>query len=104
CVVWEIGAEFDDRLADRAGSILRHHGRAADTFGRLEQNRFAVVAPGTGTVGAERLAERMRERLIELTGGDDGLVRSKILVVDEHENLPGDGNDLLERLDHALAA
>ncbi len=103
-VVWDLADPIDSHSADRAGALFRQHGRAADTFGRLETTRFAAIAPGTGTLGAERFAERMQERIAETIGGDRDQIRTRVLVLEETEPLPLDGETLLNRMEQGIAA
>ncbi len=39
--------------------LLRRTSRSSDIFGRLGPNEFVVIAPGTDTAGARRLAQRL---------------------------------------------
>ncbi len=103
-VVWDFADPVDAGVADRAGTLFRQHGRAADTFGRLESSRFAAVAPGTDLLGAERFAERIQEHFAEVLDRDRDQVRTRVLVLEDPEPLPLDGDALLDRLDQAIAA
>ena len=48
---------------------MHPHGHQPRTAGRLDAQSFAVVASGTGRVGAARLAERLREAIATLGSG-----------------------------------
>lgn len=45
---------------DVIAARLREAGRASDTFGRLSETEFVVVAPDTDVLGVRRLAERLK--------------------------------------------
>lgn len=63
------------RVAERLGDLLRRTGRTSDAIGRLGRTEFAIIAPGTGAAGAQRLAERVLEAAgaagIGVEGGPD---------------------------------
>lgn len=104
CVGWSLAQPIDDQDLDRAAAVLKVQGRAADAYGRLASGDFAVVAPNTAASGAERLAERVHEIFVRLTAGGAGTVRTTIVTLDDPTQLTTDGDQLLERLSHALAA
>lgn len=103
CVVWELPHRLDPIQASNLGSGLRRQGRAADAFGRIAPDRFAIIAPGTSEQGAERLVERFagifRESLADGTSAVPVAVRTT-----GHEALPLDGGALLEQVSPAMAA
>jgi len=47
----------------RLGKVLRSHSRAIDTAARYGGDEFALVLPEAGSHAAQRVAERIRERL-----------------------------------------
>jgi diguanylate cyclase (GGDEF)-like protein len=51
----------------RCGQALRAIGRPSDPIGRLAANEFAVLAPATDAVGAQKMAERLTRALQEAT-------------------------------------
>jgi PleD family two-component response regulator len=53
--------EVTVRIAEHLGGILSRTARVSDATGRLGQAEFAIVAPSTGSAGAVRLAERVRD-------------------------------------------
>lgn len=61
------GVEFsledtlEPRVAQQFGDLCRRHARSSDAVGRLGKSEFAILAPATGSAGAVRLAERLRE-------------------------------------------
>jgi PleD family two-component response regulator len=104
CVGWSLAQPLDESSLDRAASVLRVQGRAADAYGRLAAGDFAVVAPNTSATGAERLAERVHEIFSRLAGDSLTNVRTTIVTLDGPAEMTTDGEQLLERLTHALAA
>lgn len=105
CVAWSIEGAVEAAHSQHAGEMLREKGRVADAFGRLGNGEFAVVAPGTDAQGAEHLAERFREVIATACRADRDAVRATILTEDIAGATPtGDGEQLLDRLVHALAA
>jgi PleD family two-component response regulator len=61
-----------EEVAERVGRILRTQGRAGDALGRLGDEEFAVIAPGTLESGIPRLVDRYERAL----SGDDGKMAS----------------------------
>jgi len=59
----QLGAPLPDdggvRLSEWVGGVLRRTSRASDAVGRLGALEYGVVAPGAGTDGALRLADRI---------------------------------------------
>ncbi len=104
CVGWSLSQALEDSSLGRTASALRVHGRAADAYGRLSAGDFAVVAPNTAASGAERLAERFQEIFLRQSATGAGTVRSTIVTLDDPAELLADGDQLLDRLAHALAA
>jgi PleD family two-component response regulator len=104
CIGWSLSGAIDVESLERAASVLRVQGRAADAYGRLSSGEFAVVAPNTSASGAERLAERVHEIFMRLTAEDAAAVRTTIVTLDGPAEMTTDGEHLLDRLTHALAA
>ncbi|MES2124528.1 MAG: response regulator [Gemmatimonadota bacterium] len=105
CVAWSVEQADGADHTSLVGEQLRIQGRAADAFGRLDKGEFAVVAPGTDSAGAEILAERFRDVIARVYDAERTAVRTTILSEDISGATPsGDGDQLLTRLTHALAA
>lgn len=51
--------ELVERVVRHLGDIMRRVGRQSDAIGRLGPTEFAIVAPATEAVGAQRLVERL---------------------------------------------
>lgn len=104
CVGWSLSQPIEENSLDLTASALRVHGRAADAYGRLSAGDFAVVAPNTAATGAERLAERFREIFLQHSPAGTATVRTAIVTLDDPAEMTGDGDQLLDRLSHAMAA
>ena len=61
----------DDSLARRVSQALRDVTRTSDAVGKLGEDEFVVVAPGTERDGARRLADRILEALEQTAGPVD---------------------------------
>lgn len=61
CVV----VDLDGRGLHDLGAIVARTVRLSDVVGDLGASRMAVLAPGTDAVGAVRLAERLRDAVLE---------------------------------------
>ena len=88
----------DEVLADVAAA-LRAAVREQDTAARLGGDEFCVLAPETGTDGAERLAARVESAVSGATGGLRGLSASVGLAI-----YPADGDSAAAVLEAADAA
>jgi diguanylate cyclase (GGDEF)-like protein len=62
------GHEVGDRVLKWVAEILAHETRGADITARVGGEEFVVVLPGTGIVGAQEFAERVR-RAVAAGGG-----------------------------------
>jgi diguanylate cyclase (GGDEF)-like protein len=54
-------ADGDRRIAEAVSRICQGNSRLSDAVGRLGPNEYAIIAPGTGEEGAERIVARLRE-------------------------------------------
>ena len=106
CVAWSLEDATDVGHSQQAGTMLLAQGRSADAFGRLDNGAFAVVAPGTDAKGAGQLAERFRDMIAGAYEAQRDSVRTTILTDDGAGSPPssGTGDQLLDRLTHAIAA
>jgi PleD family two-component response regulator len=104
CVRWTMGEQFQPAQASEVAAVFKSQGRSADALGRIASRDFAVVAPDTGPEGAERMAERLRGILALAAGADTATVRASVLSVEDPTAHPGDGEALLDRLNHSMAA
>lgn len=98
-----LGHQAGDRVLSRVGELLDEETRAPDMAGRYGGEEFALVLPETGREAAERLAERVREKIAELTFGTDdetyGITCSLgVARLRESEGM----DDLVKRADAAL--
>jgi diguanylate cyclase (GGDEF)-like protein len=70
--------ELGARVVEHLGAAIGRTGRGSDAIGRLGQAEFAIIAPSTEAVGAERFAQRVQELVEGLpfhVDGDDMPVR-----------------------------
>jgi diguanylate cyclase (GGDEF)-like protein len=88
----EKGHQEGDRLLQRVAQYLKTHVRQGDLVGRWGGEEFAILLPATDPLGAERLAERLREGLAAL-----GVSASFGVVL-----YRGDLQELFLRADRAL--
>ncbi|HEY3933854.1 MAG TPA: response regulator [Gemmatimonadales bacterium] len=103
CVGWSIlSGEGTPRIPE-AVVAFRGNARSADAFGRLASGDFVAVVPGATSDGAERMADRFRELLAHAAEVAIERVRSNVVVVDDPALLPSDGDQLVDRMAHALA-
>ncbi len=73
CVVFsaDLPPQADTDLPDRISRLLREQGRTSDAIGRLGDEEFAVIAPGTEANGVRLLVERL-ERVLAGVVPDNG--------------------------------
>jgi diguanylate cyclase (GGDEF)-like protein len=64
--------ELGARVAEHLGAAIGRTGRGSDAIGRLGQAEFAIIAPSTEAMGAERLALRVQELVEGLPFHADG--------------------------------
>lgn len=109
CVV--LGAEPEDPADDDdmpeldtlLGQLLRQSSRVSDVVGRIGPREYAVLAPSTGALGAERLATRLGSTLEEASVVAGRLrVRAGYCAVPDFARSPIDLQDLLGRASAAL--
>ncbi len=94
-------AQAAETIADLA-AVLRETGRTSDAIGMLGPREFAVVAQGTDSAGAVRLAERLAEAA-SLSLGSSGLrVAAGYDAVTNYHDAPIDPSDMLMRASMAM--
>lgn len=98
-------ASRGEAAGDPVSTALREATRVSDTIGRLGEDEFVVIAPGTSGQGAQRLAERVLERLdTQAQTQDPGLtgptLRAGFHVFEKSD--PASPEDLLLRATMAL--
>jgi len=97
----------DAALAEYVGGICRRSTRMSDLVGRIGPSEFAVLAPGTTSDGASRMAERLADAVVEtpLRVGDvEHPIRLRVVqtTVANAAETPLDAMDLLQRTTGAL--
>ncbi len=99
--------EETQRITERVGQVFRHSGRSSDAIGRLGPHEFAVIAPATGSEGAERLVERLGDSIeaapVPVRGGDRRVrIRAGYCAVPDFSESPIDAVEILLRATTAL--
>lgn len=93
------------RLFEWVGDVLRRTSRASDAVGRLGSLEYGVVAPGAGTAGALRLADRIGAAMeAEIPPGGTQPIRLQAgyCAVPDFAASPVDALELLLRATTAL--
>ena len=115
CVLLSADVPHDDQSGNTASpavqqhvaGLLHAHGRLSDVIGRWHHDEFAVLAPGTDAVGAEKLAVRLA-RVIETSAPAAGIASPPIVVRAGYDVLQNGATssaraiDLLGRAEAAL--
>ncbi len=91
-----------EQVIEELARILRATGRSSDVIGTLGPGEFAIVAGGTDSAGAERLAERLADAAGRIFGGDDVRVAVGYDVVPNYSESPIDPTDMLSRASAAM--
>jgi diguanylate cyclase (GGDEF)-like protein len=109
CVVFAPMVEGEEQTAseaemtaavERLAKALRESGRVSDAIGRLGPTEFAVIAQGTDSAGAVRLAERLA-RAVE--NGSPGLrMCAGYDAVENYHEAPIEPSDMLIRATMAM--
>lgn len=55
------GTERDRQIAETVSRVCQCSARLSDAVGRVGPNEYAIIAPGTGEAGAERIVARLRD-------------------------------------------
>lgn len=97
------------RVAEHLAGVLVKTARASDVVGHLGRSEFAVIAPATGTEGAERLMERLQSTLESSPITVDGMerrvrIRGGYYAVPNYAASTVDAIEMLERASAALRA
>lgn len=95
-------AELADRVSAEMALVLRNTGRSSDVIGTLGPGEFAIVAGGTDSAGAERLAERLAEAAGRIFGTEDVNVAIGYDAVQNYSEAPIDPSDMLARASTAM--
>ena len=103
CVRWSLPA-LDAAALQRTAEVFKARGRTADAHGRIRDTEFATIAPDTGSKGADRLAIRFRDLIVEAGGVTADDIRINVVAYDDTAEISTDGEQLLERLGAAVAA
>jgi diguanylate cyclase (GGDEF)-like protein len=91
-----------ERVIEALANVLRATGRSSDVIGTLGPGEFAIVAGGTDSAGAERLAERLADAAGRLFGAEDVKVAVGYDAVPNYSEAPIDPSDMLSRASAAM--
>jgi diguanylate cyclase (GGDEF)-like protein len=89
-------------VVERLARILRDTGRTSDVIGTLGPGEFAIVAHGTDSAGAARLAQRVSEAAAKLFGDEQMRVAVGYDAVPNYQESPIDPSDMLTRASAAM--
>ena len=89
---------------EQLARALRDLGRVSDAIGRLGPNEFAIIAQGTDSAGAVKMAERFTQALIETAAGVPLRMRmaAGFDAVPNYHEAPIDPADMLARATMAM--
>lgn len=91
-----------ERVIEALANVLRATGRSSDVIGTLGPGEFAIVAGGTDSAGAERLAERLADAAGRLFSAEDVKVAVGYDAVPNYSEAPIDPSDMLSRASAAM--
>lgn len=102
CVVFEPVAGDDDEddigeLLSEIVEILKSSTRRSDVVGRIDHRHFAILTPDTEAVGAEVLANRLRERTTGVDVRGRFRARAGVFGVSDPEATRIDADELINR-------
>jgi diguanylate cyclase (GGDEF)-like protein len=93
------GRHASDQLLIELAGLIGRHVRAGDSLGRWNAERFMLLAPNTGLVGANQFAEKLRRLMKSYYFEGIGHITASLgVVVLEHDSLDG----LLEKVEQAV--
>lgn len=98
------GHQMGDEVLKKVAQVLRNTARCTDTVARLGGEEFAVLMEETGAKGAERYAERIRQKLSRETfvAGARSFRKTCSLGVATFPEHGEDAKDLMAHADQAL--
>lgn len=91
-----------EQIIEELARVLRSTGRSSDVIGTLGPGEFAIVAGGTDSAGAERLAERLAEAAAVIFGTQNVNVAVGYDAVPNYSESPIDPSDMLSRASAAM--
>jgi PleD family two-component response regulator len=95
-------ADANERVIEELARVLRNTGRSSDVIGTLGPGEFAIIAGGTDSAGAERLAQRLGEAASAIFGAEDVKVAVGYDAVQNYSESPIDPSDMLSRATAAM--
>jgi PleD family two-component response regulator len=94
--------EMVTAVTERLAALLRETGRTSDAIGMLGHGEFGVVAQGTDSLGAVRLAERLAEAASHAFSGTELRVAAGYDAVSNYHDAPIEPSDMLMRASMAM--
>jgi len=94
--------EMITAVTERLAVLLRETGRTSDAIGLLGHGEFGVVAQGTDSEGAVRLAERLVEAASQAFAGTEMRVAAGYDAVANYHDAPIEPSDMLMRASMAM--
>lgn len=101
------GHLMGDQIITETGELLRANARSGDVVARTGGEEFVILAPGTGTAGAQHLALRVLEAFRRRSfGGPNERIVVTVSIGVVSDNVPDESiaEDLQARADEALYA
>lgn len=101
------GHLMGDQIITETGELLRANARSGDVVARTGGEEFVILAPGTGTAGAQHLALRVLEAFRRRSfGGPDKRITMTVSIGVVSDSVPDESiaEDLQARADEALYA
>lgn len=95
--------ESDREIAETVSRVCQVNARLSDAVGRLGPNEYAIIAPGTGEEGAERIVARLRDSFGSARIGTDHRFRFSAAVA-AVTNLAESSVDAMELLFRATTS
>jgi diguanylate cyclase (GGDEF)-like protein len=97
-----LSPETSNAVLESLAQVLREAGRTSDAIGMLGPGEFAVVAQGTDSMGAERLAERLARATADTVSTARIRVAAGYDAVSNYHDAPIEPSDMLMRASMAM--
>lgn len=94
--------ETANAVVESLAQVLRETGRTSDAIGMLGPGEFAVVAQGTDSMGAERLAERLAQAAANTVSNPNIRMAAGYDAVSNYHDAPIEPSDMLMRASMAM--
>ena len=94
--------EMVAKVTEQLANLLRETGRTSDAIGMIGRGEFGVVAQGTDSAGAVRLAERLADAASLVFAGSGIRVAAGYDAVPNYHEAPIEPSDMLMRASTAM--